>query len=784
MKALHRKLLREIWQLKGQGMAIAVMVAAGVAMYVMSFTTLEALRHSQRSVYEEQEFADVFVALKRAPEAVVERLRAIDGVALADTRVIAPLNMPMAAADKPVTGLAISIPDGEQPVLNRLYLKSGQLPLAGSQNEVVVSEAFAEVWQLEPGDRLPVVINGRYQELLVSGTAISPEYIYQIRPGDLFPDFSRYAILWLNRPALEAAFDMQGAFNHVVLRLAAGASEAAVINAADVLLEPWGALGAHGRDEQLSHRYLDQELAQLESMAYLLPLLFIGVAAFLLNVVAARLISTQREQVAVLKAFGYSGGSVALHYLLLMAGMVLAGALLGIVAGTWLASVIAGIYQDYFRFPWLDFTLRPAVALAATAIAGAATLVGTLGAVTRAYRLHPAEAMRPPAPARFRTSLLERAGLTWLSQPSRIIWRNLERQAVKSLLSVLGIALAVAMVMLTAFQGAAIDHMMDVQFRLAQRQDLTLSLNEAEARRALFELAALPGVSRVEGFRAVPAVLRLGHREYRGSVQGMEPGQDLARVLDADLRPITLPPDGLLLTDHLADMLSAQPGDTLEVQVLDGERPLLRIPVAGLVTEYIGVGAYMQLAALARHLGEDERINGAHLAIDMQQREALDARLAAMPAIAGTTFREDVITAFEDMMDETLLVFTLFSMLLAGSIAFAVVYNNARITWAERNRELASLRVLGFHQHEVAWILLGELLVLTLLAILPGFLIGQAFGRILTEGMKTDLFRVPLVLDAGTYGMAVLVVMVASLLSALILLRALVKLDMVTALKR
>src|SRR5690606_25721133 len=337
MKALYRKLLREIWQLKGQGMAIAAMVAAGVAMYVMSFTTLEALRHSQRSVYEEQEFADVFVALKRAPEAVVERLRAIDGVALADTRVIAPLNMPMAAADKPVTGLAISIPDGEQPVLNRLYLKSGQLPLAGSQNEVVVSEAFAEVWQLEPGDRLPVVINGRYQELLVSGTAISPEYIYQIRPGDLFPDFSRYAILWLNRPALEAAFDMQGAFNHVVLRLAAGASEAAVINAADVLLEPWGALGAHGRDEQLSHRYLDQELAQLESMAYLLPLLFIGVAAFLLNVVAARLISTQREQVAVLKAFGYSGGSVALHYLLLMAGMVLAGALLGIVAGTWLA---------------------------------------------------------------------------------------------------------------------------------------------------------------------------------------------------------------------------------------------------------------------------------------------------------------------------------------------------------------------------------------------------------------------------------------------------------------
>src|SRR5690606_5349527 len=281
-----------------------------------------------------------------------------------------------------------------------------------------------EAHGLEPGDRLAVVINGRYQRLLISGIALSPEYIYQIRPGDIFPDFSRYAILWMNRNALEAAFGMDGAFNNLAATLSSGYHSAGVIAALDLLLEPWGGLGAYDREDQVSHRYLEQELMSIEAMAVFLPLIFIGVAAFLLNVVVARLIRTQREQIAVLKAFGYDRTAVAVHYLLLVLVIVVIGCVIGVLLGVWMASGMASLYQAFFRFPWLEFRLRPIVAISAVMIAGGAAVAGTLSAVYRAFRLPAAEAMRPEPPAHFRRTLIERLGITWLSQPTRMILRN------------------------------------------------------------------------------------------------------------------------------------------------------------------------------------------------------------------------------------------------------------------------------------------------------------------------------------------------------------------------
>lgn len=783
MRALNIKLLRNLWTLKGQGLAIASVIALGVAMFVMSFTTLESLRLSQQSVYQSQRFAQVFANLKRAPEAVAGQLRDLPGVAVLETRVQAPLNIQMPDFEQPVTGLAQSIPDGHQPQLNRLYLSAGGLPEAGRDEQALVSEAFAEAHGLKPGDTLPVVINGRYQRLLITGLAISPEYIYQIQPGDLFPDYSRYAILWMNRQALEAAFDMDGAFNNLTLTLSPNASAEAVIDAIDLVLEPWGGLGAYSRADQLSHRYLEQELASIEAMAIFLPLVFIGVAAFLLNVVAGRLIRTQREQIAVLKAFGYSSWAVGGHYLALVLVVVLIGSIAGVMLGTWMAGGLANLYQEYFRFPWLEFRLRPMVALTAVMIAGGATAAGTLTAVLRAFRLPPAEAMRPEPPASYRQTLLERLGVSGLSQPARIILRNIERQAVKSALSVLGIALAVAMVMLTGFQRGAINHMMDVQFRLAQQQDITVTFVEPVGRRALHELEALPGVRYVEGFRSTPAILRYGQREYRGALQGYPAERRLTQLLNANLQPIRTPEAGVLLTDHLAQLLNIKPGDLLQVQVQEGRRPELRIPVTGLVSEFVGVGAYMNQRALTRLLGEGDTLSGAFLAVAPEARKEVTSRLEEMPRVAGVTLRENTIRAFDEMMKETVLLFTLVSLLMAGAIAFAVVYNNARIAFAERGRELASLRVLGFTRGEVAYILLGELLLLTLFAMPLGFLLGAGLCWSMTWAMATDLFRIPLILTPATYATAAAVVLLATLLSGLIVGRSLARLDMVSALK-
>lgn len=783
MRTLNVKLLRNLWTLKGQCAAIGAVITIGVAMFVMSFTSLESLRLSQAGVYQSQRFAHVFADLKRAPESLASRLRDLPGVATLETRVRAPLNIQMPDFDEPVTGMALSIPDGSQPQLNRLYLRAGQLPEARRNDQTLISEAFAEAHQLQPGDRLSVVINGRYQRLWISGIALSPEYIYQIRPGEIMPDFSRYAILWLNRSALEAAFNMDGAFNNVSLSLSPGYSAEGVIAGLDRLLEPWGGLGAYARKDQLSHHYLEEELTQLETMGFFLPLIFLGVAAFLLNVVTARLIRTQREQIAVLKAFGYGSLTVALHYTALVLTVVLLGSVLGVALGAWLASGLAGLYQEFFRFPWLEFRLRPSVALTAIVVAGGAAVVGTLSAVHRAFRLPPAEAMRPEPPANFRRTLIERMGLRNLSQPTRIILRNLERQPAKAAMSILGIGLAVAVVMLSGFMQGSVSYMLDVQFRLAQKQDVTVTYTEPAAGRTVHELSALPGVRAAEGFRSVPAILYYGHREYRGALQGYTPGSELFSVLDTGLRPLEIPLEGVLLTDHLARILGVAPGDTLRVKVQEGRRPELEIPVAGLVNEFIGVGAYMHRATLTRLLGEGDTISGAFLAVEPERMTELNRRLERMPRIAGVNLRENTIRTFNETMDETLLTFTLFSMFMAGAIAFAVVYNNARIAFAERARELASLRVLGFTRTEVAFILLGELLLLTLLAIPIGFVLGAGLAQLLAWGMQTDLYRIPLVILPQTYATGAGVVLVATLLSALVVGRSLAKLDMVSALK-
>ena len=381
------------------------------------------------------------------------------------------------------------------------------------------------------------------------------------------------------------------------------------------------------------------------------------------------------------------------------------------------------------------------------------------------------------------SQLIERLGLQQLSQPSRMILRNLERQPVKAGLSMLGIAFAVSILMLTGFSRGAINHMVDVQYRLAQKQDVTVTFNEPVSWRAVHELRSLPGVQHAEAFRVVPGILRNGHRSYRGAVQGYLPDSELFHVLDRDLQPLALPREGAVITDHLARLLDIAPGDTLYVSVQEGHRPTLAIPVAALVTEYIGVGVYMQLPALERLLREGGSVSGAFLAVDPAHLPALQQALEARPAVAAVSLRDTLIRTFRELMEDNILLFTLFSLFLAGTIAFAVVYNNARIAFAERNRELASLRVLGFTRAEITFILLGELVLLTLLALPLGFALGAGLCALMTLALQTDLYRIPLVLTPATYAWAAAVVLGATLLSSLMIGRLLRRLDMVTALK-
>jgi putative ABC transport system permease protein len=784
MRALRHKLLRDLWGMRGQALAIALVMASGVATYIMSSSTLDSLRLTRATFYRDYRFADVFASLKRAPESLASRISAIPGVERVETRVVADVRLEIEGFTDPVTGKLVSVPEGRQPPMNRLYLRKGRLVEPGREDEVVLNEAFAEAHGLNPGDSIRAVINGKRKKLSVVGVALSPEFIYQLSPGAVFPDFKRYGIMWMGRKPLASAYDMEGAFNDVVLALSAGARPDDVIDRLDSLLDRYGGLGAYGRQYQTSHRYLSEEFRQLGQMAAIFPAIFLGVAAFLLNIVVSRLISTQREQIAVLKAFGYSNRTVGLHYASMILAVAAAGMAGGIAAGIWLGKGLSGLYMVYYRFPYLKYELRVPVAVTACLISAAAALAGTAFAVRRAALANPAQAMRPEPPARYRESLVERAGLRGLlSEPGRMIARHLERSPVKTLLSIVGISLACAIMMVGSLFRDAVNFMADVHFDLIQREDLTVTFVEPASRKALHELQSLRGVELAEPFRSVPARLRFEHRTYRTSLQGFEEGGTLHRLLDRSLSPFEPPARGILLTDHLGKLLGISPGQYLTVEVLEGSRPVREVPVAGFVKEYVGVSGYMRLGQLNRLMREGDEISGAYLATDSRYQPEIYARLQEMPRVAGTVVRESAIENFYETMNRQVLIFAFFNTLLAATIAFGVVYNSARIALSERGRELASLRVLGFTRGEISYILLGELGLLTLVAIPLGFVIGRWLCVLMISRMQTDLFRVPLVLEPRTYAFAAAVVLVSAAVSALIVRSALDRLDLVAVLK-
>jgi putative ABC transport system permease protein len=782
--ALNRKLVRDLVHLRGQVAAIALVVASGVAIVVTSRTAYESLARSQITYYATYRFADIFDQLKRAPESLAKKIEAIPGVTAVRARIVFDVTVDVPGLAEPATGRLISIPERRVPMLNDLFIRRGRYVAPGRRDEVLISEAFAVANGLDVGATLGAILNGRWAKLQVVGIALSPEYIYEIRGVDIFPDNKRFGVMWMGRDAMEAAFDMEGAFNDVALSVDPEASEAEVLARLDHLLERYGGLGAFGRADQVSHRFLSDEIRQNRVFGTVMPAIFLGVAAFLLNIVLSRLVATQRDQIGVLKAFGYTHATVSLHYLLFALVAVAVGALLGASGGLWLGAKINRMYSEFYRFPIFRYDPSPMVIALAIGVSGVAALLGAAGAVRRAWVVPAAEAMRPEPPASFRAGILERLGAQRVLPPAaRMIVRNLARRPLRAALSSLGVAWAVAILVLGRYFVDATEYLATVQFRFVQRDSMTVVGHEPLPGRARYAIADLPGVMRAEPFRVVPVRLRYAHRARRVALTGLVDGSGLRRLLDRRLRAVPLPPDGVVLTSKLADILRVGPGDILTVEVLEGSRPVRRVRVAGLVDELIGLSAYMRIDALNRLMREGRTVSGALLAVDPLAAPGLYAVLKRLPAIGGVMQREVALRSFEKTLGESIGIFTAVLVGFACVIAVAVVYNAARIALSERGHELASLRVLGFTRAEVAVMLLGEQAVVVLVAIPVGLLLGYGACALMASAYQWELFRLPLVVSRTTYVFALLVVSGAGVCSAWLVRRRLDRIDLVEVLK-
>ena len=781
---LDRKLLRDLGRMKGQVVAVSLVMACGLAMMIMTRSLLMTLEGTRDAYYQKYRLADVFGSLKRAPLSLGERLAEIPGVAALELRVVVDATLDLPGVSEPATAHLVSIPDDRPAVLNQLFLRSGRMPTRDARSEAVVSEAFAEANKLSPGDAVVAIINGQRDVLQITGIALSPEFVFEARPGETLPDNNRYGVFWMNYRAVAVAYDMDGAFNDFCADLAPGVQSGPVIAAMDRLLADRGALGAYTRKDHGSAMRLDDELRVLRALSVAYPVVFLSVAAFMVNALLARLIRLQREQIAQLKALGYSSWNVGWHFLKFAFVIVVIGTAIGGLGGRFMGGQLVNMYTMFFKFPSLKFQMDYSALGLALGVSAGACIIGVASVVWQAVKLPPAEAMRPEPPVNYSPSLLERMGLTkWFSPAFRMALRNIERKPLQATFTVAGLSLATGLMVLPGSMADSIDYLLTYQWNDVQRQDVVAFLREPGSPSALHDLENLPGVTRAEPLRSVQTRVRYGHHFRKLAITGMPRDADLNRLLDAKQRLIALPSEGVVMSEKLAEILGAKMGDMVTVEVIEGRRTVRQVPIMGLIEDFAGVAAYMDIDALRRLMLEGSTISGAYLSVDQAHWDRFTRKVKDTPRIAIVLVKKDQLAAFRNTTGQSIGIIQTLYLTLAIIVAFGVVYNSARIALSERSRDLATLRVVGFSRREVASVLLGELSLLILAALPLGLLFGRGLATLIMSAVSTETVRLPLVISLHTQAKAVLVVMIAALCSFIVVGRMLRKLDLVGVLK-
>ncbi|MEO1205478.1 MAG: ABC transporter permease [Pseudomonadota bacterium] len=812
MRSLDKKLVRDLRRMWAQALAIALVLAAGVSTLILAVGAYQSLEETRAAYYERYSFAHVFAQATRAPDRIARQIETFEGVAAVETRISKPAILDIEGFSPPVTGLVLSHPDNRTPRVNRLFLRNGRLPTPGDIREAVVNEAFAKAHKLTIGDRFQAILNGKKRSLQIVGIALSPEHIYAIGPGDLVPDDQRFAVLWLSEQAVDEVFDLDGAFNSILIRLLPGASEDKVIDLLDERLREYSGSGAYGRDTQISHAFLDAELQQLRAMAQVIPPIFLFVSAFLINMTLTRLVALEREQIGLLKALGYDRSAIAVHYIKFVLLIAAIGVIIGFGLGTWFGFGLTRLYTEFFHFPFLVFRRDPDVYLAAIGLSAGAALIGGVRAVFKVVALEPAVAMRPPTPPAYRRIWSEQLGVfKKTSQLTMMSVRHIIRWPIRAGFTVLGVALAGSLLIVSLFSMDSVEHMIDVTFSMIQRQDATLNLSDENHLRTLQAVGQLPGVMRTEPYRGV--YVRMTHRHYEKklSIVGKPKSPRLARVVDRSLQPISMPASGLVIGRRIAEELRLNVGDIVELEILSGWRgsetvtdfPFARaprfdrksigvshgpkgrafVPVTDIVESYFGLSAFMELSALNRLIDEGYRISGIHIAYDRNHQGDLFEAVKSTPAIASIALHDASLMKFRETIAKNMNMMVPVYAGLAIVVALGVVYNSARIQLSEQARELASLRVLGFTKGEVSRVLLLELAILVIAAQPFMWALGYGFAWLVIKGFSSDLYRVDLIINLSTYAWASLLVLLTAIASALIVRRRIDRLDLISVLK-
>jgi len=751
VRMLDRKLLREIGGAKGLLLAITSIIAIGVSCYVCMQSAYLNLSLAKQRYYRQCRMGDFWIDLKKAPEAELRQVADIPGVAIMQPRIQFLATMDVPRATEPINGIVLSLPERRETIVNDIVLRRGSYFTDRRDNEVIVNATFAEARGIHPGQYIHVLLNNRRQELFVVGTALSSEFAYLLGPGAMMPDPQHFGVLYIKHHYAEEVFDFNGAANQVVGRLEPAYRDhpERVLREAERLLEPYGVLATTPLKLQASNQYLSNEIAGLASMATILPVVFLTVAALVLNVLMTRLARQQRVVVGTLKALGYSNTQVFFHFLKFGSVVGIAGSVLGSILGYLFATGMTHVYNQYFEFPDLVSAFYAHTHLVGLAVSLACAIAGTMHGARSMLKLHPAEAMRPAPPRRGGAIFLERFATIWnrLSAGWRVAIRSIVRHRFRTAAGVFAAAMGAGLLVAGFMMNEAADYMVDFQFHRVSRSDVDLVFKGAQGEEVLTELKQLPGVDLVEPQLNVGCTFVNGAARRKGGIIGVLPDAQLTMPRDRDGQRLRIPDTGLVVNRRLAEILDVGPGDDLTIVPVEGDRHPLSVPVAEITDSFMGLAVYADIHFLSRLRDEEFAVSGAQLKTVNNREEInqLYRELKQLPAIESITSRRHMVNMLTDTIIQNQRVMIFMLVFFSGAVFFGSVLNSSMVSLAERSREVATLGALGYTPWEIGGMFLRETMVVNLLGALLGLPIGYGLTELTAYGFNNDLLRLPVV---------------------------------------
>lgn len=778
VKTLNQKLLRDLKKIKFQVLSISLIIGSGIMYLMGSLISYKSLLLARDLFYKDYKLANGYHYSQFAPQSIIPIIRKLPGVLEVEERVSERVTIECKEKSRTAKGKILSITQN----LNQLYIERGTLPLKSS--EVAINSSFAKSNQLHPGDTLTILLGGRKVQLQITAIVQSPEFVYIFPEGGFLPDNKNYGILWAQKRTLETLLNRTGAFNEILFhfQFKNQVEKERTYFAIQQLMDKYASFGVISLDKLPSYSLLNNEFNQLKTTALFLPFIFIFVSSFILQMVLNRIVSKEREQIATLKANGMTSWEIGFHYFLIALIVCSIGTTLGILLGIYLGDVFVDLYSEYFYFPNLQPILPIESIFVAIIFGFSSGVIGFWTAFRKVNQLQPASAMRPPTPETYKNIQIE----SWLSNSHlewKMVLRNLLKSPIRTILSIVGLSFAIMILILGNFLKDNVDYMVHLQYNIIQREDIMLNFSTLQFISLENHFLNKIGILYTEPIRFVPIRLKKRGIHKETVLYGLEENPILRRIVNDKYNSIPIPKNGILMNKNIANELQIKPGDKVWVEVLEGNQSKFYVFVAGVIEEVLGQGIYISRKLLNKKLKESNVFNQLYIQLDPNKEKFFIQKWKNYPAVATITSKRELVQSFQEVLQRSLLATSIFIMLFTSIIGIGIIYNLAMIILAERIYEMGTLRILGFHTWEIFKILIGEIVLLIMVAIPIGIYLGNILAFWVINLNEGDDFKIPVKIFPKSYFTALGFACLTSSVSFWIIYKKIKEMNLLSVLK-